>query len=443
MKCLLSYPGKGQGSVVFQTTDDSPAADDARPRGGGARADAGSADAREPDGGRDVPACADAGERDAIAPLAGVRVIDFSQNLAGPFATQILGDLGADVVKVEPPGGDPARRWGPPFSGGESHLFQVANRNKRSVVLDLKTDAGRSRALELAAGSDVVLQALRRGAAERLGIGYEDVRAANPAVIYVSVTSHGSEGPLADDPGYDPLMQARSGLMSVTGDPGGEPARSGTSVVDMGTGMWTAIAVLGALTERERTGRGCHVTTSLLDTALAWMSYHLTSYLATGVLPQRMGSTLAMIAPYQAFACSDGSVMITAGTDDIFRRLCDALELDLASRPDYRSNASRVANRERLADILSGRTRRFSTGALLRLLRRHRVPAAPIHTVAAALDDPQTEATGMLRRCTHPAIRDYVDIPMPVRWDGRRPPLRRFPPKAGEHQGELFPEGGG
>jgi len=409
---------------VLHATHDSPPADEPRPR----------------DSGSGAAGPGNCGERDAITPLAGVRATDFSQNLAGPFAAQILGDLGADVVKVEPPGGDPARRWGPPFIGGQSHLFQVANRNKRSVVLDLKTEGGAARALELAARSDVVLHALRRGAAERLGIGYEDVRAANPAVIYVSVTSHGPEGPLRDDPGYDPLMQARSGLMSVTGDPGGSPARSGTSIVDMGTGMWTAIAVLGALAERERSGRGCHVTASLLDTSLAWMSYHLTSYLATGVPPERMGTALAMIAPYQAFACTDGSVMIAAANDDIFRRLCDALDLELASLPDYRSNAARVAGRERLAEAISERTRRLSTEALLRLLRRHRVPAAPVHTVASALADPQTAATGMLRRCAHPTIGDYVDIPMPVRWDGRRAALRRFPPLAGEHQGELFRE---
>ena len=374
------------------------------------------------------------------APLAGLRVLDFTQNLAGPFATQILGDLGADVVKVEPPGGDPARRWGPPFAGGNSHLFQVVNRNKRGVILDLKTERGRARALELAAGSDVVLQALRRGVAERLGIGYEAVRAANPGVIYVSVTSHGLEGPLADDPGYDPLMQARSGLMSVTGDPDGDPARVGTSIVDLGTGMWTAIAVMGALMEREKRGNGCHVTTSLLDTALAWMSYHMTSYLATGTLPGRMGTGLAMIAPYQGFPCTDGSVMIAAGNDVIFRRLCDALEPELAEDPDFRSNAARVANSKTLAGMLAEQTRRFSTEALLGVLRRHQVPAAPIHTVASALADPQTAATGMLRRREHPRIEDYVDIPMPIRWNGRRAALRRYPPEIGQHQGELFPE---
>ncbi len=378
----------------------------------------------------------------AFSPLEGVRVSDFSQNLAGPFATQILGDLGADVIKVEPPGGDAAREWGPPFIGNQSPLFQVANRNKRSVVLDLKTESGRVRARELAARSDVVLQALRRNVPERLGIGYEQVREANPAVIYVSVTAHGLEGPLANDPGYDPLMQARSGLMSLTGYPDGGPARIGTSVVDLGTGMWTAIAVLAALMERGRTGKGRHVTASLLDTSLAWMSYHLTSYLATGVSPSRAGTALGMIAPYEAFPCTDGAVMIAAGNNDIFRRLCQALKPDLGSDPDYSDNPGRVANRERLAQVLADQTRRLSSAALLALLRKHRVPAAPIHSLAAAVADPQTVASGMLRVCEHPSIEGYVDIPMPIRWDRRRAPLRRFPPAVGEHQNDIFPDEG-
>lgn len=376
----------------------------------------------------------------AITPLAGLRVADFSQNLAGPYGTQILADLGADVIKIEPPGGDPARRWGPPFVRGQGTLFQAVNRNKRSVILDLKTEDGRDRARALAAESDVVFQALRPGAAERFGIGYEAVRDTNPSVVYVSVLAYGMEGPLKNDPGYDPLMQARSGLMSVTGNPGGEPARAGTSIVDLGTGMWIAIGVLGALRERDRTGHGCHVTTSLLDTALAWMSFHLTGYLATGDLPGPMGTSIAMIAPYEAFPCTDGSVMIAAGNDDIFRRLCRALGLDLAARPDYAENADRVANSERLAETIGERTRRHSVAELLRLLSDHRVPAAPIHDVPAALADPQTAATGMVQRYANPDLGDYVDIPMPVRWDGRRAAMRRFPPVEGEHQGEVFPD---
>ena len=378
----------------------------------------------------------------AATPLAHVRVADFSQNLAGPYASQILGDLGADVIKVEPPGGDPSRRWGPPFIWGQSTLFQAANRNKRGVILDLKTEAGQTKARRLAAESDVVFQALRPGVAERFGIGYEQVREANPTVIYVSVMAYGRKGPLRNDPGYDPLMQARSGLMSVTGEPSGGPVRVGTSIVDLGTGMWTAIGVLAALMERDRTGKGCHMTASLLDTSLAWMSYHLTGYLAGGELPGPMGTSIAMIAPYQAFPCTDGSVMISAGNDDIFRRLCRALDLDLAADADFADNPSRVANSDRLAGIIARRTRRHSTDALLRLLAEHKVPSAPIHTVASALDDPQTQAADMLRHHEHPQRGEYVDVPMPLRWDDCRTALRRFPPMAGEHQGELFPEDG-
>ncbi len=407
----------------------------------------------------------------AITPLRGVRVADFSQNLAGPSATQILADLGADVVKIEPPGGDPARRWGPPFIGGadagerrattgerqasgaggtsggtgarhgDGTLFHAVNRNKRGVVLDLKTEEGRKRAIALASGCDVVVQAFRPGVADRFGIGWEAVRAANPTVIYLSVLAYGTDGPLRNDPGYDPLMQARSGLMAVTGEQGGGAVRVGTSIVDLGTGMWAAIAILGALAERERTGRGCHVTASLLDTSLAWMSYHITGYLETGRESGPMGTSIAMIAPYQAFACSDGEVMIAAGNDAIFGRLCGALGLEgLVKDPDYADNASRVANSVALAGILARRTRDHSVTELLRLLADHKVPAAPIHSVAAAVADPQAEATGMVRRHLHPYLGDYVDLPMPVRWDGRRAELRRFPPSVGEHQLELFPE---
>ncbi len=393
-------------------------------------------------GSADPPPAAprDGDERDAPTPLADVRVVDFSQNLAGPYATQILGDMGADVVKVEPPGGDPARRWGPPFAGGQSHLFQVVNRNKRGVVLDLASARDRDRALELASAADVVVQALRVGAAERLGIGYARVRGVNPRVVYASVTAHGPDGPLAEQPGYDPLMQARSGLMSVTGERDGRPARVGASVVDMGTGMWTAAAILGALAQRARTGEGCHVTTSLLDTSLAWMAYHLTGCLATGRAPERMGTAIGMIAPYQAFPCADGEVVVAAGNDEIFSRLCAALDLPLDRHPDYRTNEARVARRERLAEIVSERTRTRSREELLALLGDHRVPAAPVHTVASALEDPQTVATGMIRSAPHPGAEDHVDVAMPIRWDGLRAAVRRPPPGIGEHQDELFPQ---
>ena len=403
---------------------------------------------------RDQPS-QDAGAGRSFAPLAGVRVLDFCQNLAGPYATQILGDLGADVIKVEPPTGDAARAWGPPWVGGESPLFQIANRNKRGVTLNLKLEGDRKRARQLAAEADVVVEAYRRGVAERLGIGYDNVRALNPKVVYVSVTAHGLTGPLADDPGYDPLFQARSGLMSVTGEPGGGPVRVGGSVVDLGTGAWVAAGVLGALMERQRTGQGTRVTAALLDTALALMSYHLTGCLATGEEPVRMGTAIGMIAPYQAFPCADGrSVMIAGGNDGVFGRLCRALALDdLGAQAEYAENAGRVANRDRLAEAIAARTRQFSGDDLLALLREHGVPAAPIHSVASAARDPQAVASGMLRRADHPRaghpradhprIDGYVDVPTPLRWNGRRAALRRFPPALGEHQREVLGSDGG
>jgi crotonobetainyl-CoA:carnitine CoA-transferase CaiB-like acyl-CoA transferase len=375
------------------------------------------------------------------APLAGVRVVDLSQNLAGPYATQIMADLGADVIKIEPPGGDAARAWGPPFQDGESPLFLCANRNKRSVVLDLEDGLHQEALRRLAARADVFVQAFRAGVAERLGFGYDAVAALNPGVVYVSVTAFGTEGPLRDDPGYDPLMQAYAGLMSVTGHPGGPPARVGTSLVDMGTGMWTALAVMAALHRRERDGRGSHVTTSLLDTALAWMAYHLQGYFGSGEVPGPMGSGLGMIAPYEAFPAQDGHVMIAAGNDATFLRLCHALDLrELADDPRFATNPDRVRHRAALAAAVADRTRTDPLDAMVTRLRAAGVPCAPIHDVAAVAADAQVRASGMLRSGSHSASRDYRDVAMPVRWDGERAPARTAPPRPGEHTEQVLRE---
>jgi crotonobetainyl-CoA:carnitine CoA-transferase CaiB-like acyl-CoA transferase len=377
----------------------------------------------------------------APQPLAGIRVVDLSQNLAGPFATQILADLGADVIKVEPPAGDAARAWGPPFQGGESPLFLCANRNKRSVVLDLGTDPGREAMRGLAARCDVFVQAFRAGVIERLGFGYDVVREMNPSVVYLSVTAFGTDGPLNDQPGYDPLMQAFAGLMSVTGPAGGRPARVGTSVVDMGTGMWSAMAVLAALQRRGSDGRGAHVTSSLLDTTLSWMAYHLQGYFGSGEVPGPMGTGLGMIAPYQAFPASDGEVMIAAGNDASFRRLCDALGLGpLATDPRFASNPARVDHRSDLERILAERTRRRDVATLIAVLRDAAVPCAPIQDVGQVATDAQVAASGMLRPIPGAPIPGYVDVAMPVRWDGERSPVVRPPPRLGEHTAEVLEE---
>jgi crotonobetainyl-CoA:carnitine CoA-transferase CaiB-like acyl-CoA transferase len=350
-------------------------------------------------------------------PLAGIRVLELAQNLAGPYCGQILTDLGADVVKVErPDGGDAARAWGPPFVEGAGSIFAVSNRGKRSVALDVAGDAGRSALRSLIEASDVLIEAFRPGSFARMGYDYETVRGWNPRLLYCSVLAYGEEGPLRDLPGYDPLMQAHGGLMSVTGPAGGPACRIGTSVVDMGTGMWLAIAVLAALRRVEATGEGSRLSVALFDTALTWNSYHLVGFEATGDVPRGMGSELPMIAPYGAFPTADGRLMIAAANDGLFGRLCRALDLgELAADERFASNPGRVAHRAELKQVVSGATIRQPTGALLELLRRAGVPCAPILDVPDVLAEPQTQASGML------VERDgSTALPLPIRWAGMR-----------------------
>jgi crotonobetainyl-CoA:carnitine CoA-transferase CaiB-like acyl-CoA transferase len=378
---------------------------------------------------------------DPPRPLADVRVCDVTQNLAGPFCGQILADLGATVVKVEPPGGDLGRGWGPPFWGEDSTLFLSANRGKRSIVVDLKTEEGMAVLRRLAESCDVFVQASRPDAAERLGIDYASVRGWREDVIHLSISAFGQEGPRRDQPGYDPLMQAYAGIMSVTGHPGGPPTRVGGSVVDFGTGMWSALAVLGALRVRNATGRGAALETSLMDTALAWVSYHTMGYLATGRQPGPMGSALGSIAPYRAFRTTDGHVMIAAGNDAIFGRLCDALGLDsVAEDPRFATNADRVQNRDALDGLIEAATSALSTAELLDKTRRHSIPASAIQTIAEVARDEQVRVSGMLMARPHARSEEYRDVPLPLRIDGRRPTGSVPPPLPGEHTREVLEE---
>ncbi|MEJ2217379.1 MAG: CoA transferase [Gemmatimonadota bacterium] len=372
--------------------------------------------------------------------LDDIRIVDVSQNLAGPFCTYILAELGADVVKVEAPGGDPARAWGPPFWNGEGTIFLSGNRSKRSLAVDLKAESGREIVRVLAARADVFVQSFRAGVAESLGFGYDDVAALNPRIIYCSVTAYGTRGPLRDLPGYDLLMQAHAGLVSVTGQPG-RPARVGSSVVDMGTGMWSAIGVLAALARRRRTGRGEHVVTSLYETTLTWNAYHLMNYLAAGAVARPSGTAFPLIAPYEAFPTSDGELMIAVATDGLFRRLCEALALpDLPADDRFADNPSRVANRVVLVERIAAATRELSTAALESRLREAGVPCAPILGIDAVADAEQTHASGIVQRVPHPGIPDFASLALPVEWDGRRAQPRCAPPRCGEHTHEILRE---
>ena len=376
------------------------------------------------------------------APLAGLLVADLTQNVAGPYCTQILGDLGADIVKVERLGrGDDARAWGPPFWGQESATFMSVNRNKRSLAVDLKADEGRAVVERLLGRADVFVQSLRAGAAEELGLGYARVAALQPRLVYCSVTAFGTEGPLKDRPGYDPLMQAYGGIMSINGHPDQPPARVPVSVVDMGTGMWAVMGILAALRERDRTGRGALVTTALFDTALAWSVFQMSHYFATGEVPRPQGSGTAMIVPYEAFPVVDGWVMIAAGSDALFVKATAALEVpELARDPRFVDNPRRVEHRVALQEALARVTRALTAEELLGRLQRAGVPSARVSTMDQVATEPQTEASGMLPTVKHPRLPDYRAVALPIKWDGERPAAARVPPLLGEHSAEVLAE---
>jgi crotonobetainyl-CoA:carnitine CoA-transferase CaiB-like acyl-CoA transferase len=373
-------------------------------------------------------------------PLRGLRVVELAQNLAGPFCGQILADLGADVIKVEPPGGDPARAWAPPAWGADGTMFLSVNRGKRSITLDLKDAKACDVLHALVARADIVVESFRAGVAERLGIDAATLRARRPSLIYCSVTAYGADGPLAHLPGYDSLAQAHAGLISVTGQPDA-PARVGTSIVDFGTGTWAALGILAALRERDRTGAGSHVVAALYETALGMNAYHLMGYLADGTVPRPHGTGFPSIAPYGSFAAADGELMIAAGNDALFRKLCDVLGLtSLAREARYASNPQRVAADEELSAVIENVTRGMPLAELESKLRAAGVPCAPVRTIDQVLAEPQTQHSGILHRTARADAPDLASPLPPLRWNGSRAAADRPPPHAGEHTTRILQE---
>jgi crotonobetainyl-CoA:carnitine CoA-transferase CaiB-like acyl-CoA transferase len=371
-----------------------------------------------------------------LRPLVGTRVVDLTSSLAGPTATQLLAALGADVVKVEPLAGDHARAWGPPFLAGEGALFLASNAGKRSLAVDLGQEQGREIVLRLADRADVFLQSLRPGAAERHGLGAGELRSRNPRLVYCSIGAFGSRGPLRDQPGYDPLLQAASGIMSVTGEAERPPVRVGVSLVDLGTGVWAALGVLAALYERESSGAGRTLEVSLYETALSQLSYQLVGYLGTGVVPGREGSAFSQIAPYQVFPTRDGELMIVAGNDKLFAALCAVLGVpELTGDPRFLTNPDRVANRPELLGLLEQRTRERESAELLESLVAAGVPASPVHDVGEAARHPQTEALGILQ-----SLGEFVTVAAPLSADGDRVRQAAPPPGLGAHTAEVLSE---
>jgi crotonobetainyl-CoA:carnitine CoA-transferase CaiB-like acyl-CoA transferase len=380
----------------------------------------------------------------ALTPLDGLRVLDVTTSIAGPYCAEILGALGADVIKVERPDtGDDGRAWGPPFWAGEGTMFLSANASKRSLAISLREERGREALLRLAEGADVFLQSLRPGLAERLGLGPDDVRARNPRLVYCSIGAYGHVGPLRHEPGYDALMQAAGGLISMTGEPGRPGVRVGSSLIDQGTGMWAALGVLAALIERGRTGEGSVVDVSLYETALGYIGYHLAGYLADGTVPTGQGTIFPMVAPYQVLPTADGELMVAGGNDRLFAAICEVVGLPgLVDDPRFRTNPDRVANREALVDVLGERLRERPTAEWHERLTAAGVPAAPVADVADVVHAPQTEALDFFQPLEHPAIPGLRLPVLPLSFDRDRLRHRGAPPLVGQHSREILREAG-
>lgn len=374
--------------------------------------------------------------------LDGIRVVDLSRVLAGPFCGALLGDMGADVVKVEDPqAGDESRTW-PPHKDGESAGYIVNNRNKRGIAVNLKTPQGVEVVRRLAARADVLIENFRTGTMEEFGLGYDTLAAANPRLVYVSVSAFGRTGPRAEGAGYEALMQAFSGIMSITGEPGGAPVRCGVSFLDLTTGILCAFGTLNALYYRERTGLGQRVDGSLLETALGLLNFQAEGYLLAGTVPRALGSAHPSLSPYRNFRCRDDQWVFIAGANDrLWRRLAIALDLGaMADDPRFTTNVERVKHRAELEAALDKAIGAHDREPLLKRLEEAGVPATPVNTVDQVLNDPQTASRPTIRRMAHPRLGEIPVVGMPVTFSRIRPEIRRHAPARGEHTDEVLAE---
>ncbi len=392
------------------------------------------------------------------AALDGIKVLDLSRVLAGPWCTQILADLGADVVKIERPGvGDDTRTWGPPFikdaNGNDSDqasYFTACNRNKRSVTVDMATPDGQALLRQMAAQADIVVENFKTGGLKQYGLDHESLRAANPRLIYCSVTGFGHDGPYAERAGYDLMIQAMTGMMSITGRPddvpGGGPLRVGVALTDLFTGVYASTAILAALQVRDRTGEGQHIDMALLDVGMAILANQASAFLNTGKAPGRQGNTHPSLAPYQDFPTQDGAMLLAIGNNGQFARFCEAAgHPEWASDARFATNTLRVKHRGVLIPMMEELTRTRTTAAWVTLLEDKAVPCGPINDIAQAFDDAQVQARGLkvtLPRDAGDGIASITGVASPLRLSATPPVLRHAPPALGQHTREVLAEMG-
>jgi len=374
--------------------------------------------------------------------LDGVRVLDLSRVLAGPFCTQLLGDLGAEVIKIEQPGkGDDTRQWGPPWFHGESAYYLSCNRNKKSVTINLQAEAGRALVRQLAAHCEVLVENFKTGAMAKWGLGYSALREANPRMIFCAITGYGQTGPLAARPGYDFIIQAQGGLMSITGEPNGEPCKTGVAVADIVTGLYAHNAILAALFHRERTGEGQFIDIALFDAQISWLANVAMNYLVTGEPPKRYGNSHPNIVPYQTFATADGYLALGVGNDGQFQRLCEQLALpELARDARFQTNGGRIENRGRIVEILQKVFFQHTTAEWIEQLAAAGIPAGPINTVGQALAEPQIAAREMIVEVMHPggeALKFLGPVP---KFSATPARIQSPPPLLGQHTSEVLRE---
>ncbi len=373
--------------------------------------------------------------------LEGIRVLDLTRALAGPFCTLMLGDNGADVIKVEMPGsGDDTRKWGPPFIGEESAYFLSINRNKRSLTLNLRDPQAKEIFLKLAKDSDVIVENFTPGVMERFGLDYEAVKATNPNVIYCSISGFGQDGPYRSRPAYDQIMQGIGGLMSVTGEPDGEPQKIGVAVTDIGAGMWAAFAIMAALHHRGQSGAGQYIDVSMMDAQIAWLTYQAGYFFANGTPPKRMGAAHPTLVPYQAFMCQDGKyINVAVGSDRIWDRFCQGINReDLKDHPDYANNGDRVRNRGAMVSMLQEYFLTRPVADWVKDLQAVNVPCGPINDLADVFADAQVLARNMYQEMPHPTLGSIKQTGLPIKFSATPGGLDRHPPLLGEHNQEVL-----